>query len=319
MSSRDQSDRLVKEAADWHVRMQEPSSEAEVTAFEAWLARDPAHPRAYAEIDAVNTATASVSRHPEPSVRSASPSQRRTEARARFAPGWRRALAASLVLFLLVSAALLWKGTSPPAFAAITNPEEAVRGVRLSDGTVVWLDTRAEIGVRLTEERRELSVEKGRVRLVPGSDPRPLEVHAGMVRFAPGAKRFDVIRLGDEVTVAALDGPLRLQLQGAQGASTPVVERGRALKVDRTGPHAGDIDPSWPASRLGFRQAALGRVIALANRQSGPDIVLGEQDLGNLRVSGVFDLRDTRRLARKIAATFALRIEDNGTELILRR
>lgn len=108
----------------------------EVAEFEEWLARDPLHARAYAEMEAVMAASGAVPRHAA-AVR-----------RPHFAIG-RPALAFGLAAVALVTCVMLSQSTSAPAFATISNDGSAIRGVRLEDGTRVWLDVGAQIGVRL--------------------------------------------------------------------------------------------------------------------------------------------------------------------------
>src|SRR3546814_18067613 len=47
--------RVRDEAAAWHARMMEPTSKAEVVAFEHWLQADPAHARAYDEVQSISS------------------------------------------------------------------------------------------------------------------------------------------------------------------------------------------------------------------------------------------------------------------------
>jgi len=318
VSTRGPDRRIVEEAAHWSARMMEPQSKAEVDEFEAWLARDPAHPRVYAEIDAVNAAVGAVPLDADIGARP--PALSVSRARDRWSsPVWRPALAAALAVLVIVTTAVFWQGASSPAYAAITNAGPAVRGVRLSDGTVVWLDVDAAIGVRLTSARRDFAVRTGRVRLVPASDPRPLHVRAGPFVIASATGRLDITKLGKAVTVAALDSPIALERTDRVEDAPAEIGRGQALTIDQAGTHTAALDPSWPVGRLQFSQTPLSKIVALANRQPGPDIILDDPVVGALRVTGVFDLRDTRRLARKLAATLALDLDDEGPRLSLRR
>src|SRR3546814_20153352 len=47
--------RVRDEAAAWHALMMEPTSEAEVTAFEHWLQADSAHAQAYEEVESISS------------------------------------------------------------------------------------------------------------------------------------------------------------------------------------------------------------------------------------------------------------------------
>lgn len=295
------------EAASWHARMAEPASPHEVAEFEEWLARDPLNARSYAEMEAVMAATGALPRQVGAVRRPASVMLR-------------PALAFGLAAVALVTGVMLWQSTSAPAFATISNSGSAIRGVRLEDGTRVWLDVGAQIGVRLSDGRREILVREGRVRVVPAADPRPLEIGSGGTRVAPGLTRIDVTVGGGRVTFGAVDGPLLIA--GASRADRQArlpLEAGRALALEADGLRSVPLERAWTVGRLRFADAPLRSILPLANRLGDPDIVAPDLEVAALRVSGVFDLRDTRRLARKLAATLDLRVEDDGSRLILRR
>jgi transmembrane sensor len=300
------------DAANWYARMAEPQSPQEVAAFESWLARDPANAQAYAEMDAIAGAAAARGRNgARGAVRQA------TKQPLRLA---RPAYAFALVAAVVAAGAVLVQGPPTPAFAAVVNEGVAVRGVRLADGTSVWLDVGARIGVRLGSKRREIDVREGRVRIVPAAGTRPLSVTArGTEISAPGG-RFDVALLPDGVLVSAVEGAVTVApAPGNQGESAMQLPSGRAVVMDRAGVRSASVDRTWPAGRLRFESASLGRIVALANRRGDPDLLIDEKDISELRVSGVFDLRDTRRLARKLAATLDLEVQQTARGLLLRR
>lgn len=295
------------EAAAWWARMAEPGSSEEVAAFETWLARDPANARHYAEMDAIMTASAAASRN----VGTVSPA----------GPGLLRpALAFGLAGLTMLSAAMLWQGSAEPAFATVANSGSAVRGVRLEDGTRVWLDLGARIGVRFSDDRREIVVREGRVRVFPSADARPLEVRSDAARVTPGLTRTDVSVTAAGTIIGALNGSLAiLNASGADDAGPLRLDAGRALNLGSGGVRSVSLDGTWIAGRLRFAETPLRDILAQANRLGDPDIVAPDSEIAGLRVSGVFDLRETRRLARKLGATLDLRVEEREGQLVLRR
>ncbi len=131
MSDRETNDSVVDQAAVWYARMQEPESETEVLLFEAWLARDPSHPRAYAEIDAVNAALSAVPREQRADQR-ADCSAQQGVVKLLDRPAsviWQPALAAAILVFFVITAVVMWQGAASPAYAAISNPGPAVRRI----------------------------------------------------------------------------------------------------------------------------------------------------------------------------------------------
>ena len=297
--------RVLKEAAAWHARMLEPASEHEVAEFEAWLASGRDHAQAYAEMEAISGAA--------PTLRSALDTSSRQVVPSR---GLRPALAFAALAVIFAAGLWLWQGAASPAYAAVTNPGAGVRGVRLGDGTAVWLDAGAEIDVSLDGPTRRIIVRKGRVRISPGRDPKPVEIVAGRFRIYPRLARLDVTVAGERAALATLEGAISVSSPHEQGFT---LTQGQAVSIDSGGRHAAALDRSWPASRLRFEDATLGRIAALANRLGDPDIVFADPEIAALPVTGILDVRDTRKLARKLAAAFDLEVVEERSQLVLRR
>jgi len=298
-------DRLLWEAAaGWYARMQEPRSKREVAAFESWLADDPAHARAYAEMEALSGAAAAVG------------ARSRERAYAATWSGWRPALAAAALVAIVVTTVLAWGGFSDPAYARVSNTGESVRGVRLADGTEVWLDVDAVLLVSNDERRRTIVLRQGRVRVSPVSGSTALRVLAADLSVMPSSNRFDLAIEDRTVELGALDGPITLSSGGGRTLS---LTAGRGIAVDENGVRPVPLDRTWPGARLRFTDTPLGRIVAIANRQPGPDIVFADPAIGKLTVTGVLDLRDTRRLARKLAAAQDLRLVEDSGRLMLQR
>ena len=301
-----QREEVHRTAAAWHARMLEPRSEAEVDAFEIWLASDPAHPRAYAEMEALSAAGRAL---PQQSNKNGAP--KASDSR------WRPAAAVALAVVAVIVGVWAWQLSSAPAFAAVTNPGPAVRTIRLADGTGIVLDADSQIAVAQGSGARSIRVDKGRVRIDARSTALPVQVAAGLSSFTATAALFDVVVDGPSVTIASLDG--RVAILEDKGRDPSTVEQGRAILVDEEGRHPVAHDPAWPASRMRFERARLDRVVAIANRLGDPDIVLADPSLAAIPVSGVLDLRMTRPLARKLGAALGLRVRDEAGKLELAR
>ena len=297
------------QAAAWHARMLEPKSEEEVAAFEAWLARDPANSRAYAKIEAISLAGTALPRRLLDLDE-----RRRTGALA-----WRPTLALVALLAVVLGGAWVFQMASSPAFAAIANDGPAVRSLRLSDGSRVFLDVDAEIGVRIGSGRREITIRRGRVRIAPAPGSRPLRVTARGLQIDPSGQRIDVVIDGDRAILAALGiNPARGTVEVVAGSERFRLGAGEAAVVSRKGRRRATIEPFWPLGRVQFKQAPLASVLKPANAIGDPDVIAADSGVAAMRVTAVLDLRDTRRLARKLATALDLTIEDRGSELILR-
>lgn len=307
--------RIARQAADWHARMLEPASETEVQAFEAWLLADPGHAAAYAETESLAALSAKLPRR-----LLASPASTSRPARLRPAYG----VAAAVIL--IISSALLLTGQGPDAaHAAITNPGPAVRGFKLSDGTTVILDSGSELAVAFERGERTVTLNSGRARITVARDPRrPFSVKAAQATLRADDAVIDVALSKAEVSIVIIDGEavLTTTSTGREDHHAIRLDEGKAVNVRDGRLDKANVDAAaarWPEARLAFDDAPLATIVEWANRRGRPKIILADASLGALRVTGVLDIRDTRSLARKLATTLDLQVEERSDELRLTR
>ena len=203
-----QGDHLAAEATRWFVRMiSDGVSESDRQAFEAWLARDPAHHRAYVETEAlwgelgqIADPRTGVARPGDPPIEPRQQQrQGRTSRHSRLR--WRATLAASL---LLLAAIGLWGDDIFDRWRAdhATGVGET-RSVALGDGSFVQLNTDTALAVRFTDDRRRIDLYRGEAFFTVSTDrDRPFQVVAGGgVALAVGTA-FNVRIAADTVAVA---------------------------------------------------------------------------------------------------------------------
>lgn len=296
--------------------MLEPSSEAEVDAFEAWLNADPEHPRAYAAVEARSERATRL--------------PRRLLALATVRPfALRPVLGAALAGSVAVGAVLWLSGGGPGApgmaEAALSNPGPGIRSVRLEDGSLLKLDTGATLSVLLNSETRRVRVRSGRTRFAVARDAkRVFTVIAQDTTVRARTGVFDVTATDAAVRVQVVEGAVMVTPRGSDaspGATVPL-ESGQVLDVSDRGVQRQTPDPKaaqWPDSRVSFTDAPLATVVAAANRGQGHTILLENSGIGGLKVSGVLDIRDPASLARKLATALDLRIEHRSGAVLLTR
>lgn len=302
--------RVAREAADWRTEMEAPRSAAQVGEFEAWLRSDPAHLRAYRELDLIADVGSRI-----PPARSAVPGPMAR----------RRGLASALALAVAlvgIGAGSWWLiQERSPAFTAVANHSSAVRIIALGDGSRIVLDTGAAIEVADSPVADTVRMMAGRARFaVDRSGHRPLRVAAGGGTIAATTAVFDIVVQGGEASVSIWKG----QVSVAGAANDPTGRpfgAGSALRVagGRRVVALTAREADWPDARVSFDQAALAGVLARANRAGKPKLVTSDKGVAGLRITGVLDLRDNRALARKLAAALDLTVEVRDDMLLLRR
>ncbi len=302
---------MTRSAARWHSRMLEPASEREVDKFEQWLGAHPQHARAYADIDAIACASERAPRRHLVTVPVAA------RLRPAFAVVTVSVLAVAVLLLLNIRA-------NGPAYAAVVNPGAAVRTVMLEDGTKVTLDPGAELGVLIGDKKRHIEVRAGRSRIEVRRDSRrPLLVSlpGGDVSSAQGT--LDVSVDGATSEVSALTEALTLTPFARNARSSAVrLAGGQTLLLNDPQARPMPTQPAalrWPDARRQFDEAVLADVLRFANREASVPILVDNTDIGRLKVTGILDLRDTRALARKLAAALNLRVDERPDRIILIR
>lgn len=285
----------ISDAASRWVTSQDAGTmtESEESALAAWLAADPLHARAFAQVAALwgtvggNQVKAALhGRYSAP----AAPSYRRTW----HSSQWLRpALAASLAL-AIIGTAYDWP-TRLRADAMTETGER--RAVTLDDGSVVQLDTGSAIAIDYRGDRRMVRLLKGEAAFTVAPDrARPFTVESGGGSTTALGTRFVVRRDGDstDVTVTehrvrvAWPSPPRSALDLAEGLATRYGPGGiaPARRVDA------DAAEAWTRGVLVFVDRPLGDVVAELNRYHPGIIRVIGADLAARRVSGGFPTDD---------------------------
>lgn len=290
--------------------MSEPESEAEVRAFEEWLAADPDHGSAYAGMDSLASLS---SRLPRRLL-----SEREEAPRFWLRPAYGLALA----LMLIVASAIIFTGDGRQSAAAtIVNPGPSVRSYELRDGSTVLLDSGARIAVDFTSNERSITLQSGQARFrIADGDRRPFSIRGGQasIRTSPGL--LDLSISGDDMRVQVFAGTATLTFAGAGGIRQLTEGRSASRTGRQVSELAVDMQAArWPDARLSFENARLGAIIKRANRHGVPKIQLEDASLGDLRVTGVLDIRDPRSLARKLAATLNLGVDERADPIRMHR
>ncbi|KQY28322.1 iron dicitrate transport regulator FecR [Caulobacter sp. Root487D2Y] len=197
------------------------------------------------------------------------------------------------------------------------------RVVSLADGSSIELNTDSAVRVRLTRERRAITLDKGQALFAVAHDAaRPFVVTAGDTAVRAVGTRFEVYRTGAAVRVTLAEG--RVQVTRAHAPIPTMMTAGTRLEVagkTPARPVAVDVAAAtgWTNGRLTFQDAPLREAVDEVNRYSRQKVVLGAGAPANERVNGVFDAGDTGAFARGVAASLNLdsaERDDGSIELL---
>lgn len=200
---------------------------------------------------------------------------------------WGSAIAASLVLALVGYGG--WQ-QAPALLADYHTSTGERRTVTLEDGSRVTLNSASAFSVKYSDDRRLVSLREGEALFEPAQDPRPFVVDSGDERVQGSGAVFSVRRQGQAASVVVARGEAR------------VGERLLAASSDA------QAQTAWQRGKLIFNGRPLREVIAELERYQHGRILISDNQLGALPVSGVFDLDDPHGLLRTLEQRYELKV-----------
>jgi len=298
-----------QQAADWFALLQGGDADPQTrAAFARWHEADPAHAAAYARVQqlwddadltAALFATAVVKK----------PARR-----------WPRLAAAAAVLLVLFGAVHLGGYDIDLAADHVVRSGLPQR-VALEDGSSLMLDAGAAVRVRYGEQRREVTLLRGRIFAEVQPDAaRPFRVAAEDVTAQALGTAYAVRLAQDDVAVAVQHGRVAV-LHSTEPVAT--LTAGEAVALTAEGVVARPAlaaDFAWTEHRLVFADRPLAEVMADLNRYWPGVIWVRGEALTGLRVSGSYRLDDPPAVVAALAAATGAQVSSYaGRVLILSR
>lgn len=312
--------RIRREAADWLSRLGGGADEAGHAAFRRWYDADPRHAEAYDRMAAIWSAAGRMSAPPEgPATEERAP----WSSRSGFALAACLAGGIALISIFLLSSRWLPDSASEPVQSFATAVGE-IREVVLSDGSRLVVDSGSRVEARFTPSQRLLTLRDGRARFVVAHENRPFIVRAASNEVIATGTVFDVSLLQDRLAVLLIEGSVEVRRGGGGGVETvhrlaagqKLVIANGALAENRRATRGETL---WPSRMLEFDETPLREAVALVNRYSRVQLALGDERIGNLRVSGAYRAGDVSGFARSLATAFDLRVDSrpDGTIVLV--
>jgi transmembrane sensor len=319
---------LLEQAASWHDRLRDGTDAATRASFERWFAADPRHAMAFEEIGTTVQTARDLADEPalrllreQTASRVAALSARRRV--------WRGALAASLAAVLVGSAGFValsasggrpgWGQHQDAGRTYVTRAGE-IRSIDLPDGSRVTLNGASRLRVAFSDRARGLTLERGQGFFEVAKEARPFAVEAGGRTVVAHGTEFDVRVADGSLRVALIKGSVSVE---ARRKAQVVwlrpndVLMGRGDKVDVRHLDDARMLSAWRDGRIVFRNEALGSAIADMNRYGDTQIILADDRIARLRISGAFDVGDAAAFAEALEASFPVRVESRDDRRIV--
>lgn len=321
---------LEEQALEWLLQLESDDGSECRQRFLAWCEQSPAHVQAFLEVTALDRQLERIDAEgkvdlealirecrgdrPENVVAfgaatagsSPTPSARRRRVGGRV---W--ALAAALAI--AVVAAGVWRVAVAPAPSYVTQVGEQ-RSIKLSDGSVIYLNTDSRIAERYSEGYRDVDLLQGEAFFVvaPETD-RPFRVRTGDATVQAVGTQFNVYRKAGAVTVSVLQGKVRVETDAnrvALGAGEAAeVAPGSIIKESR--PEVMRAT-AWRQRQLDFRQTPLAEVAEQFNRYNLTQLVIEDADVAARKMNGVFDADAPEQLIRFLEQDASLQVVHEG-------
>ena len=330
---------IRRRAAGWLARRQGGFTADHEHEFERWLAADPRHRAAVAEMESAwNVINAPVAGGRGEELRRglAAHARRQTARRRQRFFASLGVAAAAAVMF----AFLPWQKNSAPAPALAPTMAFRPDQQTLPDGSLVECNVGAEIAVEFTAEKRGVRLLRGEAHFVVRKDPsRPFVVSAGAVdvkavgtafavRFDP--QQVDVLVTHGRVAVERL-APAADHPAASDAAAEPIyLERGarvavpaglpslRNAKVEPLSPAEVTRALAWRERRIEFSDTPLAEAVELFNRQNRMQIAVANRADEGRRINGVFWADDPAGFARLLEVSLGMTMERQGEVIVLR-
>lgn len=297
---------LLQQAARWHaIASGRNLSVDESASLDHWLAQNPRHRLAYADICAAAFALEqSPAAAAHPPIRPAARSTARTFLR------WSLAAAPLLALALVVAGPRVvptWQNLNSDLYTEIGKPQQRT----LSDGSVLQLDTDSAVRVSMRDDRRDIELVRGRLSIAVAKDPsRPLHVTSGGVDAMAVGTRFVVDRSDSGTGVGVHEGLVRV----ATGTGTPVeLSAGQHAFVASGTDQASlgrraPLEEGWTGGVLSVEQMPLAEVLAELDRYLPERIILSNDAQANRLITASLPLDDPAAALHVLAQTAQLKL-----------
>jgi transmembrane sensor len=307
----------LEQAAAWRIALAERGIETSAD-FESWLAQDQ-NSAAWARVQAPWTFLSEHAAAPEMmAARRDALDYAHQQSRARYdrpRARWRTfAIAASLLLSVLCSGSY-WYATSPDVYETGVGER---RIVKLADGSSMTIDAGSLIKVWLERSARKVELLRGQARFDVAHDTsRPFSVHAGDRTVVATGTSFNVDLLGSRLLVTLIEGSVLVLPDRAggpsarQGGAAPPQVRlspgQQLMAVAMQGTEAQvsevsvDKTTAWEAGELVADDERLGTIVERINRYSARPILIEDQSVRDLKISGIFKFDDSMTFTNAVS------------------
>ena len=200
--------------------------------------------------------------------------------------------------------------------------------VKFADGTRIELNTDTVLRTRMTTEQRVVWLDKGEAYFQVKHDAEhPFIVMIGGRRVTDLGTQFLVRRHTDRLEVAVMQGRVRFDAPNAFATKQTALllpgdvatATSQSMSVIKAANHALEHELGWRRGMLVFHQTTLADAAAEFNRYNAKKITIADSVAAHFTIGATFPTNDVEAFTRVAKEVFALRVQDNGKEIVISR
>ena len=311
------SDRQLKQAIEWFVRLQSDQCQPEEhLRFKTWLTKSPKHSAAYSEAERVWATMDTLKAIPVPGLSQARSARSKSPINTRL----------SSVIVLVLSTAFIagaWLEYSSETIHYQTRIGER-RRIELADNSHIDLNTNTQISVKLSLFRRNVELVQGEALFdVVHSHLRPFSVKADDLQIRDIGTRFNIRKLPQGTMISVFEGEIEMNdshsvfnehlFAGSQRYYTETKGLGQLEAVDS------GKESAWVDGHLIFKQTSLLDVTAELERYHPVQFSFSDTELEKETLSGTFNADDLDPFLHALQNILPIQAKRNGEQVQLRR
>jgi len=196
------------------------------------------------------------------------------------------------------------------------------RRVALADTSVASINSASQLEVKLTREKRQITLVKGEAWFEVAKDKsKPFVVEAGDIRVRAVGTAFGVRRFSDGAEVLVTEGTVEVWTGKAKALLTAgqhsfVPYKTAQISVAQQ-PQEVLRKLAWRDGKLIFTRQTLSEAVADFNRYSAKKIIISDPSLENKRIFGQYQIDAAEQFARDIGAYLNVPIEISPENIII--
>lgn len=314
---------ILEQAALWFARQEDDAlNDADQQAFDNWLAASTRHRAVYHELSGIWYETAELPKpvHQTRIVPLPANNNRKPQRLTVFGSWWSVA-AAGIVAAVMLSGITLYDVPTRIQADAYTAKGQS-KHIVLPDGSTADLNTASAIEVLYSPQQRAIRLLKGEALFSVAPDKtRPFKIITNDGTATALGTIYAVKQASGHTEVTVLES--KVEVQGnADSAPAAILNANEQVSftkvsVSEITPVDADSATAWRRGKLIVNDRPLQEVIAELNRYHAGLIRITDNDIGQLRVSGVFETKNTSDVVSDLEAALHIRSTRLSDYLIL--